>query len=273
MGGRIASHIVAAGFPLVVNDRRPDAAAALAAAGAKVAETVLEVAASSEIVALCVIDDQQVQDVIAEIRPALGPGTTVLIHSSVAPATVRAAEEIVGSAGATLVDAPVSGSRPAADKGELTILLGGTDAAVALVEPVLRTYATTLLRCGDVGAGQAMKITNNVVLHMNHLILLEALRFGRTQGLAETAVLEAVNASSGRSWVTETWGVIDAMLDDHPQAGTPLLHAMMSKEMWQAVRISRETLTEMPLTALGVQVSPGFLRERESDLADGRAGV
>jgi 3-hydroxyisobutyrate dehydrogenase len=111
-----------------------------------------------------------------------------------------------------------------------------------------------------------MKIANNLMLHMNHLVALEALRFARSQGITEEALIEVVNTGSGRSWVTETWGLIDDMFRDHPQAGTTGIYDMMVKEMWNAVLLAKGTHSWLPLTALGVQVGRAFHEERERDL-------
>jgi 3-hydroxyisobutyrate dehydrogenase len=267
MGGRMALRLCDAGFALTVHDRRQAAAAAVRAAGATVAGSASAVVQSSDVTGICVVDEHQLRSVVDDALGELRPGKVLLVHSSVTPDVVRDLDTRVRATGAALVDAPVSGSRPAADAGELTVLAGGCDADLATVDSVLRAFASTVLHTGAVGTGQAMKLTNNVMLHMNHLVVLEALRFAKAQGLTEESVLEAVNISSGRSWVTETWGLIDDMLIDHPQAGTSAIYAMMSKDLWQSVAVARADLTDMSLTALGTQLSRRYFEEREADLA------
>jgi 3-hydroxyisobutyrate dehydrogenase len=267
MGGRMALRIVRAGFRLVVHDTRPAAAAALERAGALSVDSCAQVAEGSDVIGVCVVDDAQVRQVLREMEKHLCGGKTVLVHSSVAPRTVRELGAEIAGTGATILDAPVSGSRPAADAGTLTVLVGGDDAVLECVRPVVESYAQHIFHVGGLGAGAALKLANNVMLHMNHLIVLEALRFAASQGIDETAALEAINASSGRSWVTETWGLIDDMLNDHPQAGTPEIYATMSKDMWQSVVAARASAVSMPLTALGTQISEAYFREREAQLA------
>jgi 3-hydroxyisobutyrate dehydrogenase len=99
---------------------------------------------------------------------------------------------------------------------------------------------------------------------MNHLIAVEAARFARAHGIEESALIEVANVSTGRSWVTETWGLLDDMLLDHPLRGTEGVYEIMSKEMWHAVQISRASLLPMQLTALGTQVSKSYFQEREA---------
>lgn len=262
MGGRMAMRIVRAGFPLVVHDARPAAVDVLVAEGAWAVGSCVDVARRSDVIGVCVVDDTQVRQVVAEMVKELCPGKTVLVHSSVAPQTVRDLRVVLEPTGADILDAPVSGSRPAAEAGTLTVLVGGERHVLERVRPVVDSYAQHVFHVGDLGAGEALKLTNNVMLHMNHLIVLEALRFAESQGIDEASALAAINVSSGRSWVTETWGLIDDMLRDHPQAGTDAIFPLMSKELWNAVVVGRGRGTALPFTALGTQLSRAFLIDR-----------
>jgi 3-hydroxyisobutyrate dehydrogenase len=260
MGGRIARRIARGGFDLTVFDLRPSAVAELAQAGAEPSADAAGVALTSDVVCVCVVDDEQVRSVIAGMP--LRPGSALVIHSSVLPETVRRLAAELSERRVTVVDAPVSGSRPAADAGTLTVLAGGDSATIDALRPLFAAYCTNVIHAGDIGAGQLLKIANNVLLHMNHLVAVEAARFAREHGISESALIKAANVSSGRSWVTETWGLIDDMLSDHPLAGTDGIFSIMSKEMWHAVEISRASLLPMPLTALGAQISKSYLQER-----------
>src|ERR1700722_3227791 len=117
MGGRIASRIVAAGFRLAVADRRAAPVADLVATGARAAADLPALAKQSDVVCICVVDDEQVLGVTRELAAALKPGATVVIHSSVLPDTVSRVAELLAPARAAVLDAPVSGSRPAAEDG------------------------------------------------------------------------------------------------------------------------------------------------------------
>lgn len=265
MGAPMARHLVNRGFPTTVTDVRADAVAALVTAGAKPAETPAEVAEVADVIAVCVVDDAQATAVIAGqsgLVDRLRPGQTVVLHSSVRPETAVALAEVVRSTGADLLDAPVSGSRPAVEAATLTIMVGGEATTLERARPALCAYADRIFHLGPVGTGQSMKLVNNVMLHLNHLVALEALRLAAAEGIAEADAIEVVNASSGRSWVTETWGLIDDMLRDHPQAGTNGIFPLMSKELWNAVVVGRGGGTALPFTALGTQLSHAYLSER-----------
>ncbi len=265
MGAPMARHLVGRGFPTTVTDVRPDAVAAMVTAGAKPAETPAETAEGADVIAVCVVDDAQATAVItgeSGLCARLRGGQTVVLHSSVRPETAVALAEAVRVTGADLLDAPVSGSRPAVEAATLTIMVGGDAATLERARPVLDAYAERIFHLGPVGTGQSMKLVNNVMLHLNHLVALEALRLAVAEGIAEADAVDVVNASSGRSWVTETWGLVDDMLRDHPQAGTDAIFPLMSKELWNAVVVGRGRGIALPFTALGTQLSREFLTDR-----------
>jgi 3-hydroxyisobutyrate dehydrogenase-like beta-hydroxyacid dehydrogenase len=271
MGGPVARCLLRAGFPTVVYDIAPDRVGALQAQGAQGAQSPLDLARRANVVFLCVVNDTQVKSVFFGpdgLAGALDASKTIVINSSVRPETVREIGADPRLNGAALLDAPVSGSRPAAQAGTLTAMVGGDAAALAHVRPLFEAFCSTIFHVGPLGAGQSVKIANNIMLHMNHLISLEALRFARSQGIEERVLIEVANASTGRSWVTETWGLLDQMMIDHPQAGTASIYPLMSKELWNSVLISRETMVALPLTALGTQLSQSYFEERERDLED-----
>lgn len=272
MGGAMAERIVEKGYDLTVFDLRAEAVDRLAGQGATAASSPGALAAACDVVFVCVVDDQQVLSIVRDhLAGSLRDGSILVVVSSVRPETMRAVEALLprdasGAATVSLLDSPVSGSRPAVAAGTLTLMVGGDTAAIEEIRPVLETFSERIFRTGPLGSGQAMKIANNLMLHMNHLIALEAVRFARSQGIDEAALIEVVNSGTGRSWVTETWGLIDDMFRNHPQAGTPGIYGMMVKEMSNAVQLSRSTGAELPLTTLGVEVGPSFHREREQHL-------
>jgi 3-hydroxyisobutyrate dehydrogenase len=271
MGGPVARCLLRAGAATVVYDLASDRMRALEGAGGEAAASPLDVARRAGVIFICVVNDTQVKSVVfgaGGLAGALDPSKTIVINSSVRPETVRDIGADPRLNGAQLLDAPVSGSRPAAETGTLTTMVGGDAAVLDRIRPLFEAFCERIFHVGPLGAGQSVKIANNIMLHMNHLISLEALRFARSQGIDERVLIEVANASTGRSWVTETWGILDQMMIDHPQAGTPGIYPMMSKELWNSVVISRETMVALPLTALGTQLSQAYFEERERDLAD-----
>ncbi len=272
MGRPMAERLLDRGHPLVVYDLRADVLAELAERGATPAADLHSLAKQCDLIFVCVVTDEQVFAVMDELAATLSADAVVAVVSSVLPATMTSVAERLQVAGAHVVDAPVTGSRPAAAAGTLTVMLGGSPEIADRIRPVLDAFAAQVIHVGPTGAAQAVKIANNVMLHMNHLVALEALEFAQAHGLSERAVIEVANAGTGRSWVTETWGLIDGMFLDHPQAGTDGIYDMMVKEMWHAVELSKVSRTPLPLTGLGVQVSRGLLERRAAAVAADRSG-
>jgi 3-hydroxyisobutyrate dehydrogenase len=271
MGGPMAGHILDAGYPMLAFDVRPEAMEPLTARGATLAVNATALGSASDVVLVCVASAEQLMTLVTEsLAGAMHAGSTLVVTSSVPPAAIIAAADTCASRGIAVLDCPVSGSRPAVEAGELTVMAGGDESALKKVAPILDTFSARIVHVGAIGTGQVMKIANNIMLHMNHLVALEALRFARSQGIDEQVLIDIVNSSTGRSWVTETWGLIDQMLIDHPQAGSPGVHDMFLKEMWNAVELSRTQRVSLPLTGLGVQVGRGLFREREDTLGIAR---
>lgn len=274
IGAPMARRIALAGLEVWVHDLRPEAAHAVEADGAKVAASITEVARQAQVICVCVVDDAQLRTVVDELAPDLRSGQVVAVHSTVQPRTMV---ELAASlpAGAALLDAPVSGARPAASDGTLTVMIGGpgedpidgaTDPAVQACLPVFAAYARVVHHVGKLGNGQATKIVNNIMLHVNHLVALEAMRFAREFCLDEAETLEIVRQSTGDSWVVRTWGFFDDFMTDHTQAGQDSVYGMLTKEMWNAVLIAKEHALPLPFTALGVQLSKALVQERETHL-------
>ena len=214
MGAPIAQCILRAGYALSVYDVREEAVLPLLEAGAERGTSPADVAKRSDSIGICVVNDVQLRDVFfgpEGLAPLLDATKSVFVTSSVEPDAVRSIAAEVEHTGAAIVDAPVSGSRPAAAAGTLTVLVGGSPADVERVDPVLRAFGKEIYHLGPVGAGQSMKIANNVMLHMNHLIVLEALRFARSQGLDEAAVIRGGQR-------------LDGELLGHPDLGDPRRH-------------------------------------------------
>ena len=133
----------------------------------------------------------------------LAPGTTIIDMSSSDPARTRVLAELVGSAGLTLIDAPVSGGVSGARAGTLTVMVGGPASAFERFKPMLAAIGNRVVHAGDVGAGHAVKALNNLMSAAHLLASSEALIAGRRFGLDPAVMLEIINGSSGRSGATE----------------------------------------------------------------------
>ncbi|MFV2117395.1 NAD(P)-dependent oxidoreductase [Streptomyces sp. Act-28] len=162
----MARAIAEAGFPLRVWARRPASLEPLTGVSYQAAETVEDLAASCDIVALCVGTDEDVERLVAQMLPRLRTGAVVVNHGTGVPAALRLAEQCAGHQ-VTVLDAPVSGGRPAAEEKRLTCMVGGPDDAVERCRRVFEAFSAHAVHLGGPGAGQTAKLFDNALLMLN----------------------------------------------------------------------------------------------------------
>ena len=202
-GGPIAERIGLAGFDLTVWARRTEVAMPFAAQGATIADSPEALAASCDVMGLCVVDDAGVEEIAARTLPHCRRGAILVIFSTVHPRTCRVVAARAASRGVDVLDAPVSGGADAARAGRLTVMLGGDAVACAAVGPLLGSFAATIVRLGEVGAGQTAKLVNNALLAANLALAAEALEIGVALGLDRDALHHAIGSGSGGSFALE----------------------------------------------------------------------
>jgi 3-hydroxyisobutyrate dehydrogenase len=185
MGSRMAANLLKAGHKVTVWNRTPSAAAALVAAGAKQAQTPREAVADASFVIAMVRDDEASRTIwLAPATGALagmGRNTIAIESSTLSPAWVRELGEGAAADGVALVEAPVSGSRPQAEAGQLVYLVGGEEAALQRAEPVLKALSSTIHHVGPLGSGALVKLSTNALLGVQVTVLAEMI--GRPHGL------------------------------------------------------------------------------------------
>jgi 3-hydroxyisobutyrate dehydrogenase len=155
-------------------------------------------------VVLMLPDSQVVRTVLTSegLLDALAPGTLLIDMSSCEPTETRKLAEEVAARDVVLVDAPVSGGVAGARAGTLTIMVGGTDEAVAACRPLLEVMGGRVTHVGPVAAGHALKSLNNLLSATSLLITSEAVLAGRRFGLDPKVMVETLDESTGRSWST-----------------------------------------------------------------------
>jgi 3-hydroxyisobutyrate dehydrogenase len=174
--------------------------------GVRVAAAPRELAAASDAVITCLPTSADVAAVIAGpdgLLAGFRSGGLLVDCTSGDPATSRTIARDLGAHGIDFVDAPVSGGPPLAREGRLTVMCGGEAAAIERARPVVGSFAAKVVHLGPVGAGHAMKAVNNALLAVHILALAEGLVTLAKAGLAPKAMVEVLNASSGRSFVSE----------------------------------------------------------------------
>lgn len=204
-GGPMAHRIADAGLPLTVWARRAEALEPYLAKGAQAAPKIASLGALCHHVGICVVNDADVQQVCAELLPAMQPGTTIAIHSTVLPENCVKLAEQCAARGIDLIDAPVSGGGPAAAAGTLTVMCGGARDAVDRARPVFATFSQTIVHLGEVGTGQRAKIVNNALMAAHMGMAHAALSAGEALGIDRAALADLIKASSGRSFGFEVY--------------------------------------------------------------------
>jgi 3-hydroxyisobutyrate dehydrogenase-like beta-hydroxyacid dehydrogenase len=248
MGAAIASSIVRT-FPLIVFDLRKEAVDKLVALGAKRAESLQALADQCEVIILVVVDDKQVNQVVAELLGHPGKVHTIIVSSTVLPSTVVALEEQASKVGLELIDAPVSGGAEKASAGTITVLVGGEKAAVHRCWPILQSFGRSLFHVGPIGAGSAAKLVNNLLSLGGNMLILEAMQLADAYGISEDAVTEFVTLGTGDSRNIRTWGRIDRARRGHTLAGTPALYEIFSKDVKSAALAAGQRGVVLPIAA------------------------
>ena len=197
MGGPMARRLVEAGHHLSVYDTAPAAATSLAAAGAEVCANARAVADAAELVLVSLPSP----DVVSSVAGELAEGSALRVYvdlSTTGPQVAETVAELLGTADVGVVDAPVSGGTAGAQSGQLTIMVAGASAEVAIARPVLELLGSRIFIVGDrPGQGQAVKVINNLMSACSIAITAEATALGVKAGLDPATLLEAVAASSG----------------------------------------------------------------------------
>jgi 3-hydroxyisobutyrate dehydrogenase len=248
MGWPMAANLVKAGFEVTVCDVVPGRAASFATeTGAKAAATPAEAASGADCVVMIVPTSKQVGEAVEAMLPSLKPGMLVIDMTSGQPGRTREIAAMLAGHGVAMIDCPVSGGVPRAKSGQLAIMVGGPAAEIDRAEPVLKAMGTSVYRCGDIGAGQAMKALNNLVSAGGYLIGIEALLIGQRFGLDPTTMVDVLNASSGMNNSTQK-KFKEYVLSRRFDAGFGL--DLMVKDLSIALEVGRETTTPAPFSAL-----------------------
>lgn len=201
MGAAMAGRLHRAGHELVVQNRSPGAAVLVAAAtGAAVAATPREAAEAADLVLTSLADDNAVRAVYEGpegIVSGLEPGAVVLETSTIDPETSQALAITVERIGASLLDAPVSGSVSMVESGSLTFMVGGSESAVDRARPVLDALGARTFHLGPVGAGHTMKLAVNALVHAINTAVSESLVLAEKAGVDRAAAYDVFVSGAG----------------------------------------------------------------------------
>ena len=202
MGTGMALRLVKAGFDVTVHNRNPARAAPLTDAGAKVAASAREAATGAGLVISMVADDAAARAVWSDALEGVAPGFVAVESSTVSLARVKEWAAAVAAKGGQALDAPVTGSRAAAENGELTFIVGGDAAALDTARPALDAMGKAVVHLGAGGAGATLKLINNFMCGVQLASLAEALTMADRAGLDQAQAVDILaNGSPGSPFV------------------------------------------------------------------------
>ena len=205
MGSPMVARLVEAGHEVRALGRSAEKRSVVAALGAHAVADLAELSAQADIVVVCVFTDEQVRQVCldGDLPGSMAPDSILVVHTTGSPLTVETVAARGASSGVGVVDAPVSGGPHNAAAGELTLFVGGTDAAVARVRPVLSCYGEPVLHVGPLGAGQKIKLINNALFAAHIGLLVGSVELGARLGVPESTLLAALPHGSAGSRVLD----------------------------------------------------------------------
>lgn len=239
------------GIDLSVYDVMPEPLAELAAAGATVAESVAALAVRSDVVCVMVRDDDQVRDVLGEILGVAGDAQTVVIHSTVSPATPAELADTAARHGVKVVDAPVSGGAMGAADGTLAIMVGGTDEAFAAARPALEAMGSLVTHAGPIGAGTKLKLARNLMHFVAFTAATEAQRLAEAAGLDLVELgkvvrhTDAITGGPGAIMHRATTAPLDQ--DDFWYGVFDHVRALGEKDLTFAIELADELDVDVPM--------------------------
>jgi 3-hydroxyisobutyrate dehydrogenase len=207
IGTPMAAHL-AHRWPLAVWNRTPARATEFAARhGARAAATPREAASGADVVITCLPTSREVEALLDGsdgLLAGLATGSLLLDCTSGDPATSRRIATRLAERSIAFADAPVSGGTNGAEAGTLTVMVGGDEETFRRAQPFLSAFGKQIEHMGPVGSGHAMKAVNNALLAVNILAVGEGLAALASSGVRPRMALQVLNASSGRSFVSET---------------------------------------------------------------------
>jgi 3-hydroxyisobutyrate dehydrogenase len=264
MGAAMAANLARAGFEVTAWNRTPGRAAELADLGVAMAGSPADAVADSPIAVICVSDTPDVEAVLFGpdgVVAGARPGTLIIDCSTIAPSGSWDFAARLKEHGLSMVDAPVSGGSEGAKNATLTIFVGGDAADVARARPILVAMGRTITHVGPIGAGQAVKAVNQVILAGTYLGVAEGIVLAIKAGLDVTQVVDALGGGAAQSWVLANRS--GRMLDnDYPLGFKVALHR---KDLGIALDLAAQLGAVLPVSALAAQLETGLIAGGHGD--------
>lgn len=257
MGKPMSKNLIKAGYQLIVSDFNKNAVSELEQLGAEVAVTPKEIAEKSDIVITMLPNSPNVKQVALGENGLIEGAHEGLVYidmSSIAPAASQEVYKVLIEKGVDMLDAPVSGGEPKAIDGTISVMVGGKEEVFNKVKPVLEAMAGSVVRVGEIGAGNVTKLANQVIVALNIAAVSEAFVLSQKAGVNPEAVFEAIRGGLAGSTVLEAKAPM--MLDRNFNPGFRInLHI---KDLTNAMEAGHEVGAPLPLTAAVLEMMYGL---------------
>jgi 3-hydroxyisobutyrate dehydrogenase len=216
MGGPMAANLVKAGHKVVAFDLVEASRAQAKADGAAIADSSVGAVKDADVVITMLPAGKHVISVWTDVVPSMKKGALIIDCSTIDVESAKAAHVLAAKHGVGSVDAPVSGGTGGAKGATLTFMCGGEDKAFAAARPVLENMGKKIVHCGGDGAGQAVKICNNMMLAVSMIGVCEGFALAEKLGLSHQALFDVVSTSSGQSWALTSYCPVPGMVPTSP---------------------------------------------------------
>ncbi len=247
MGEAMCRNLVRKGrWPVTVFDLRPEPVARLTAEGAMAAVLVEELAGQCDLVILCLPGGDEVRKLVLNdgLLAHMRAGQVLVDMSTSPPALMRDIAGLAADKDVRFADAPVARTRAAAVDGTLAIMVGAEEELFAALKPVLSTMGSDVMRCGGAGAGQVVKIMNNLVLFETVAALTEAVSVAEAQGVNGETLLDVMSKGSGNSFALVNHGCKSIVPQDYPEQAFSVRYA--AKDLAYALDMAGESGVRVP---------------------------
>ncbi len=264
MGAAMAANLARAGFSVTGWNRSPGRGAELAELGVTLAATPAEAVRDVDIAVMCVSDTPDVEAVLFGpdgVVDGAREGTLVIDCSTIAPSGSWDFAARLRERGIAMVDAPVSGGSEGAQKATLTIFVGGDADDVERARPVLAAMGKTITHVGPIGAGQAVKAVNQVILAGTYLGVAEGIVLAIRAGLDVEQVVEALGGGAAQSWVLANRSS-RMLANDYPLGFKVALHR---KDLGIALDLAAQLGASLPVSALAAQLESGLIAQGHAE--------
>jgi 3-hydroxyisobutyrate dehydrogenase len=275
MGLPIAGHLVDAGHQVTVASRSRGPIDVAVGKGAADGGSPRGVAEASDVIMLCVPNSPEVTEVVDAMLPVLGEGKTVVDCSTIDPEIERTQHARVGGVGAWYLDAPLSGGTAGAQKGTLTLMVGGDAGVLAATEPALAPFSGLIVHVGGPGMGQVVKLCNNLIYAAQMTATAEATALAVKSGVDMTKLYEVLTHATGDCVAVRTRLPVPGVVPESPASNgwqPGFMTDLMAKDIDLALAYAARSGVPVPTTAAARQLltaasTAGYGREDFSAVA------